>query len=437
MAVSDGVIDRVAALVPTPFYCYDADQVRQSLHSLKRHLPEGADIFYSLKANPNRAIVAILNREGAGAEVSSPAELKIAQAADVSRRRIICVGPAKSEGDLRACMAAGIKAIVAESLDELRMIAAIAAERGEVHPVAIRINPDFHSAKVRIAMTGRASQFGIDEAELPEVLAFFRGCRELVLVGLHVYLGSRILDAAAILENTRNILGMAARLRAMLGRQLAFVDIGGGFGVGYHEQERDLDAGMLGAGLGALIEAFRRDAPQTRVIIELGRFLVARAGTFVTRLRGVKASKGRHFAVCDGGSNVCAAASGFGAAMRRTFPIRGVGGGPAAREYTLTGPLCTPADVIGQAVPLPILQRGDLLRIDRTGAYGPSASPTQFLSFGHPAEVLIDGDAIVLVRRADPPEAIAALHIRETLGRLDPAPEIMAASPERELVHAE
>lgn len=406
--LTDDRLRAIARTVPTPFYCYDAEDVRGRFDGLKRHLPDGADIYYSLKANPNKAIVSTLCRIGAGCEVSSVAELDLALAAGADRRRVIFVGPAKSPADLARGIEAGIKAIVAESCAELLAIQQVAAARGVVQPVALRINPDFKSTRVRIAMTGRASQFGIDEADLGTALDTAEGCPNLLLVGLHVYLGSRILDEEAVAANTANILDLAREVRRRLGRQLAFVDVGGGFGVRYFDKERDLDGDLLGSRLAALIAAFRAEAPRTRVIIELGRFLVARAGVFVTAVRYVKTSKGRHFAVCDGGSNCHAAAAGHGSAFRRNFPIRRLGPAPAEQAaYTLTGPLCTPSDVIGDEVELPVLAPGDLICVERSGAYGPSASPVHFLSFGHPAEVMVDGPVTALVRRADPPDHLS------------------------------
>ena len=427
MSLTDHMLEAIATRVPTPFYAYDAGALRHAFNGLKQHLPEGSDIYYSLKANPSRAIVEVLAAEGAGCEICSQGELAVALAAGGNRRRIILVGPAKSEADIEAAMDTGIKAIVAESLSELRMIAAMAEARDAVQPVAIRINPDFKSASVRIRMTGVASQFGIDEAELGEVLDFLDQQRHLVLVGLHVYLGSRILDEEAIFANTDNILALATRIRERLGRQLAFVDVGGGFGVRYFDRERDLDPDVLGAGLAARISAFRATAPRTRVVIELGRYLTAQAGVFVTSVRDVKTSKGKNFAVCDGGSNVHAAAAGYGSAFRKNFPIRRLG--PVKGEtmaYTLTGPLCTPSDVIGDGVELPPLAPGDLVCIERSGAYGASASPTGFLSFGHPAEIMVDGAAATLVRFADPVDAVLE---RQTSQKLiaAPAPEMADA----------
>lgn len=418
MTLSDSQIQTLATKIPTPFYAYDAENLRDTFAGLKAYMPEGADIYYSLKSNPNHAIIGTLAPLGAGAEVCSLPELHIAMAAGANPRRTIFVGPAKCEADINGAMDFGIKAIVAESLEEVQMINRLAAARGIVQPIALRINPNFKSAKVRIIMTGRASQFGIDEDALPEVFTALEDCPAVVMVGIHVYLGSRVLDEEAIHENTANILDLATRIGTSLGSPLAFVDVGGGFGVKYHEKERDLDAEVLGKGLHDIIAGFRAENKRTRVVIELGRYLVARAGVFVTAVRYVKTSKGQPFAVCDGGSNVHAAAAGYGSAFRKNMPMFRVGEVEAdapTDTYMVTGPLCTPSDTIGDKVEMPVLKQGDLIRIDRSGAYGASHSPVNFLSFGHPAEVLMDGDKAILVRAADTIQGLLDKQISQTL----------------------
>lgn len=427
MTLSDALLTRIAQDVPTPFYAYDQQALRDTFHGLKRYLPEGSDIYYSLKANPNRAVVATLAAEGAGCEVCSRSELETAIAAGGNPRRIIYVGPAKSAADITRAMEIGIKAIIAESLDELRLIAGIAATRGIVQPVGLRINPDFKSASVRIKMTGIASQFGIDEADLPAALDLAEADPHIIPVGIHVYLGSRILEEEAIFDNTRNILDLARRVAARLGRPLSFVDVGGGFGLAYFGKERDLDPARLGPGLAALIAEFQAEFKRTRVVIELGRYLAARAGVMVTSVRYVKDSKGKRFAICDGGSNIFAAAAGYGSAFRKNWPMRRVGGGEGSLPQMLTGPLCTPSDTIGDMVDLPPLAAGDLVCFERAGAYGPSASPVGFLSFGHPAEVMVTAEGPVIVRDADPVEQGLA---RQCWRPLAAAPvEVAVAAP--------
>jgi diaminopimelate decarboxylase len=137
--------------------------------------------------------------------------------------------------------------------------------------------------------------------------------------------------------------------------------------------------------------------------MELGRYLTGWSGIYMVTARYVKRSRGESFIVADGGTNHHLAAVGIGSFVKRNFPVRCLSrvGEPTARRYTITGPLCTPGDVIASAAELPEITPGDLLGVERSGAYGPTASPGLFLSHGHPAEVLVlDGEAH-LVRRRD------------------------------------
>ncbi|WP_254900238.1 hypothetical protein [Lonsdalea iberica] len=221
----------------------------------------------------------------------------------------------------------------------------------------------------------------------------------------HSYLsGTRILDANAIADNTLNILRTAEKFQQASGNELEFVDIGGGLGIAYHDKETPLDLALLGRLLQDPIRQFQQRHPRARLIMELGRFIVARSGVFLTRVRYVKSSRGKHFAICDGGSNCHGAAAGLGAVIRRNFHTERLGAespGAPQQHYDLSGPLCTPTDIIGENVLLPALQAGDLIGLFNSGAYGPTASPVYFLSFGYPAEVLVDGDRAVMIRRPD------------------------------------
>lgn len=381
----------------TPLYVYDGDVLRETYRRLRRRLDPGVDILYSAKANPNVSICAVLRALGAGLEVSSLAELVTAQRAGVDPRDVIFLGPGKSKAELAACCAAGIHAVVCESLEEL---VAFDGMRPPAQTRALlRVNPSFEAKGSRLAMGGRPRQFGIDQETLMASGRVLRGLRHVEVAGVHAYLGTRILDPVDIVHNTREILAAAEELAAELGFPLSTVDVGGGFGVPYFDGENELDLDELTSGVNEVVSGFRARHPDTRVIIELGRYLVGWAGTYVAQVRYVKRSRNEWFAVADGGTNHHMAAVGIGSFVKRNFPIRSLSRyhETADHTYTITGPLCTPGDVIGRHVPLPRLAPGDLIGVERSGAYGPSASPVLFLSHGYPAEVLVlDGVAHVV-----------------------------------------
>jgi diaminopimelate decarboxylase len=401
VTLPDDILAKAAQAVGTPAFVYDAGCLRDGVARLRQELP-GVDFFYSLKANPNLSIVRLLagNEGGAGmgTEVCSLFEIETCLAAGVRPERMIMVGPAKSDEELARAVGLGIKAIIAESLQEIGRISAVATRMGRHQRVGLRINPAFHVPGARLSMSGKPTQFGIDETGIEAAVAAVIGDRHLRLSGLHVYMGTRILDHDVVVQNSRAILALAVRVAALAGRPLDFVDIGGGFGVAYAERETDLDLAALGAALRPMLQAQQERNPQTRVVIELGRYVVAGAGSFVTRVRYTKTSKGVRFAVCDGGTN-CHSAAGQAAMFRTNFPMSRIG--KVAREktpWTISGPLCTPTDVLGNQVLIDDLAPGDLIRIDRSGAYGPTASPVNFLSFGAPVEALVDGTTLTVIR---------------------------------------
>ncbi|TDD20270.1 type III PLP-dependent enzyme [Nonomuraea diastatica] len=386
----------------TPLYLYDGDTLRDQYERLRARLHSRLEIFFSLKSNPNLAICALLGSYGARAEVSSLAELTTAVRADIAPENIVFLGPGKSEAELRACLDTPVHAIVCESFGELDLIDRLAAERGGTADVVLRVNPAFSVKGSKLTMGGKPRQFGIDEEQLlgaPDVVGRHANVR---VVGVQAYMGTRILSEDVVAQNTALILDMAERLSAKLDFPLDIVDVGGGLGVAYFPGERDLDVEVLAGLLNPVIEEFAARRPETRMIMELGRYLTAPAGVYVVRVRYVKCSMGERFAIADGGTNHHMAAVGIGSFVKRNFPIRLLNRADApAGPWNVTGPLCTPNDTIGKAVSLPDLRPGDLLGVFNSGAYGPSASPVLFLSHGHPAEVLVVDGAAHLVRDRD------------------------------------
>ncbi|WP_374116932.1 diaminopimelate decarboxylase [Streptomyces sp. MNU76] len=434
----------------TPLFVYDADVLEGTFRELRGLLPESVDIFFSLKANPNISVCAFLGARGAGAEVSSYAELVTALRAGVAPEDIIFLGPGKDLRELTACVETGIHAVVCESLEELRQLDRLAAEvdaeadvKAEAEPdadadavaearavadrrvpVVLRVNPAFSTKGSGLAMGGKPRQFGIDEEELRDAKSELAELRNIRVRGVHAYMGTRFLHHEDVVRNTREVLAAAEDLAGRLGFPLETVDFGGGLGVAYFDNEDDLDLTALGAGMRAAIAPFATRNPGCRLIIELGRFLTATAGTYVVRARYVKESRGETFVVADGGTNHHMAAVGVGSFVKRNFPVVHLGPGQAQgqaqeqvsgsaseaplRRYTLTGPLCTPNDVVAKKVELPEVRPGDLLGVQRSGAYGPTASPGLFLSHGYPAEVLVHRGRAHLVRERDTTEDLLA-----------------------------
>ncbi|MGW5082828.1 diaminopimelate decarboxylase [Micromonospora echinospora] len=402
MTIQGVAMSELAERFGTPLYVYDGDSLRGQYLGLRERLHPAMEVFYSLKANPNVAVCALLGSQGARAEVSSMVELRTALAAGVAPLDIIFLGPGKSRAELEACLSEGVFALVCESFGELAVIDELARERGVIAPVMLRVNPSFAVKGSGLTMGGKPRQFGIDEQQLFDEADLVKNHPGVRVLGVHAYLGTRILDPEVIAENARRIIDLAERLAERLDFVLEAVDVGGGLGVAYFPGEPDLDPAAVAHLLNPVVEAFHAAHPGARLLLELGRYLTAPCGTYVTRVRYVKSSMRERFAVTDGGTNHHMAAVGIGSYVKRNFPMRLLNrAGTDAGPWNVTGPLCTPNDTVGRNVDLPELRPGDLVGVLRSGAYGPSASPVLFLSHGHPAEVLVDGGRARLVRRRD------------------------------------
>ncbi|GIP63142.1 diaminopimelate decarboxylase [Virgibacillus pantothenticus] len=401
----------------TPLYLYSGEELEQNYNHLRNHLTSSLEIFYSLKANPNISIYSFLHSLGAKAEVSSKAELLTVLKCGTNPQDIIFLGPGKSSEELEMCISNNIYSIVCESFQELELINQIAQNNNRIINVSIRTNPSFTIKGARLTMGGKSRQFGIDEEILLglnyEDLSQYKN---ICIIGFHTYMGTRILDETVIVENTVNILRSAELLSEKLKINLEMVDIGGGLGVPYFDGEVSINIENLCRELNPVIEQFQNKHPRSRLIMELGRYLTATSGMYITKVSYVKESRGELFAITDGGTNHHMAAVGIGSFVKRNFPIVSLSSTSEQRyNYNISGPLCTPNDTIGKNVSLPKLFHGDLIGIENSGAYGPTASPTLFLSHGYPAEVLHYQGEHYLIRERDSVDSMLSKQILHEL----------------------
>ncbi|MGA9523192.1 MAG: diaminopimelate decarboxylase [Myxococcaceae bacterium] len=404
-------ISDIAERVSTPFYVYSGEALQEKVHRVRAALGEETAVYFSLKANPSLALCQILAREGVGAELASIGELHLAQRAGFPARRVIFAGPGKTEAELEFAIQWGIESINVESVGELERIAKIATARDRCVRVCLRINPSEQVKGAQMRMTGGPSQFGIDEEQVPSVLDRFGTHPNLRIVGIHVYVGSQLFDIPAVLAHCHNVLRLGEAVSARMGRPLEVIDFGGGFAVPYFENSPEFDLEGFSHGYREVLVRMRQtpSLADARPIIELGRYLVAEAGLYVTRVVDVKTSRGVIFAVTDGGMNHHITATGnFGQVFRKPYPVA-VLNRMTESNSTLTnvvGPCCTPLDVIGQQLSLPEVAPGDLIGIFYSGAYGYSASSLGFLSHPTPAEALVYRGQLHILRPPGAPDDV-------------------------------
>jgi diaminopimelate decarboxylase len=385
--VADGLtLEEVMSRHPTPFYVYSAAAIRTKYGQLKSHFP-AFDVCYSLKANPNPAVCGVLADSGAGAEVSSPAELANALAAGFAPENTVYVAPAKTAADVEQVLRAGVHAIVADAASDLELIESTARRLAVQARVLLRINTEETQPDAKEVMVGGPSKFGFDEERVVADLARTK-LEQARITGIQAYSASQVLDATWLGAHIAYVLRLARQLSREIGFKLGTVDFGGGFGIPQHEREGELDLARLAEAVSAALAGFRTEHPECRLLFESGRYLVAEAGVFVTRVVRVKESRGRVFAICDGGMNAFARP----VFMRIKHPARLLNrlAERAGVDVDVCGPICTPLDCIARDEHLPMPRAGDLVGFLNAGAYGYTMSLLEFMSRGRPLELLAD-----------------------------------------------
>jgi diaminopimelate decarboxylase len=380
----------VARAGDTPLFVYDLGLVAGRVGLLRRALPD-VGIHYAIKANPHPDLLAGIAPLVDGLDVASGGELaralKVKAAADIS-----FAGPGKRDDELAAAIQAGAT-LNAESAGEIARALAAGDRLGIVPRIAVRVNPDFELRGSGMRMGGRASPFGIDAEQVPALVRTIRGAGA-EWRGFHIFAGSQSLDTAAIIETQAATIALAARLSDEAGAAPPLVNLGGGFGIPYFPGDTPVDVPAIGAALAEGLATRAAVLAESRLAIELGRWLVGEAGVYLTRVVDVKDSGGERFVVVDGGLHHQLAASGnFGTVVRRNYPLAIATrmAEPATQTASVVGCLCTPLDRLGDKVALPEVAVGDLVTVFLAGAYGASASPAHFL--GHPParELVVHG----------------------------------------------
>lgn len=392
----------------TPLFLYDGDQICKQCKILKECLYEGANLFYAMKANPLIGICQLLYSKNCGIETASKGEIQTALRAGIASSNIIFNSPGKTAEEIDFAIEKKIKLISIESFEEAELVNEMAKKRSLVVEVVLRINQNHNFSKAKVKMTGVSSQFGIEETDLTDDLfKKFSEFAHICIVGIQVYSGTQVLSAEEILRNTEYVIQLALRLSSKFHFELKYLNLGGGFGVPYFKGETTLDLIKLKRGMQELKKCYGPQLKSTEIIFESGRFLLAESGVFVTKILYKKQSKGIIYYICDGGSNFHSSTAFMGRFVRNNFPMYGISkvskNEQEMKKVNVVGPLCTPTDTIGQKVELcGKLNPGDLVVVEKSGAYGLTYSPINFLSHTPPAEILKwNGNVMVLRERGD------------------------------------
>jgi diaminopimelate decarboxylase len=359
---------------PVCAYVYDTAALRNRAADVRAALPPATTLLYAVKANGHPAVVRTLGAVCDGLEVASGGELDLAVAAGA--RRIVFGGPAKTDAELAAAVAAGAQVNV-ESGHELRRLDRAARAAGTVVDAAVRVNRAQPALPGSHAMTGTPTPFGVDEDDLPRVLAV--ALTSVRITGFHLHAVSNNLDAAAHARFVAGALDWSVATAARHGIDLRLVNVGGGLGVDYRG-DATLDLAALRAGLAGLAVPAGVD-----LIVEPGRILAADAGWYAAEVIDLKHTHGRWFAVLRGGTHHFRLPAAWG--YSHPFTVLESDAWPydwprpqvTDVAVDAVGELCTPRDVLARDQHVRRLRVGDVLVFARTGAYGWDISHHDFL----------------------------------------------------------
>jgi diaminopimelate decarboxylase len=395
----DVAVASIAERFGTPTYVYSRAVIVENFHRLQAGLREiAALICYSVKANSNLRILGLLHEAGAGFDIVSGGELARVQKAGAPPDRVVFSGVGKTEAEVDAGLASGLLMFNVESAGELELIEARARHAGRRAGVSIRVNPDVEADTHPYVATGLViHKFGVPKAEALGLYRRAAALSHLKVLGVTCHIGSQILALDPFLKALDEILGVAEQLRTE-GIEVKFLDLGGGYGIRYKD-EQPLDVGLLTRELSARM----RGVP-CQLILEPGRSLVAEAGILLTRVLYVKTNEKKSFVIVDAGMNDLIRPSLY-RSYHSIVPVE------LKSQKTMladvVGPICETGDFLALDRELPEVLPGDLVAVMTVGAYG-YVLASNYNTRPRPAEVLVKGNEVQLIRRRETQEDLMA-----------------------------
>jgi diaminopimelate decarboxylase len=379
----------IATAFGTPCYVYSRSGIESAWRAFDGAFADHPHLVcYAVKANGNLAILSCLARLGSGFDIVSVGELERVLAAGGDPAKVVFSGVGKRADEMRRALEAGIHCFNLESIPELERLDRIASELGVRAPVAVRVNPDVDAGTHPYIATGNhANKFGIPAAEAEAVYRRAMDMANIEVRGITVHIGSQLTRLEPLLEALEQVLGLVARLGSQ-GIALQHIDVGGGLGIRYRDEEPPTPEAYAQAVLGRL------SGTRLLVITEPGRAVVGPNGVLLTRVEYLKDAGTKHFAIVDAAMNDLMRPALYDAwhDIVRVEPPSG-----AARCYEIAGPVCESGDFLGSERVL-ALSPGDVLAVRAAGAYGSSMSSTYNARPRIP-EVLVDGGRVHLVRQ--------------------------------------
>ncbi|AZD05201.1 diaminopimelate decarboxylase [Pseudomonas chlororaphis] len=400
---AEGVaLSAIAERFGTPTYVYSRAHIEAQYRAYADALAGMPHLVcFAVKANSNLGVLNVLARLGAGFDIVSRGELERVLAAGGAADKIVFSGVGKTRDDMRRALEVGVHCFNVESSDELERLQQVAAELKVRAPVSLRVNPDVDAGTHPYISTGlKENKFGIAIADAEDVYIRAAQLPNLEVVGVDCHIGSQLTTLAPFIDALDRLLDLVDRL-GECGIYLRHIDLGGGLGVRYRDEEPPLAADYVKA------VRERLDGRDLELLFEPGRFIVANAGVLLTRVEYLKHTEHKDFAIVDAAMNDLIRPALYQAWMD-VSAVRPRDG--QARTYDIVGPICETGDFLAKERQL-VLEEGDLLAVHSAGAYGFVMS-SNYNTRGRAAEVLVDGEQAVEVRRR---ETVAELFAGESL----------------------
>jgi diaminopimelate decarboxylase len=384
----------LADTVGTPAYVYSKAAILGSFEAYERAFADVPHtVCYAIKANANLAVLSLLARAGAGADITSGGELYRALRAGIPARKILFAGPGKTRDEMREALKAEISMFNVESASELRALDEVAREMGVRAPVALRVNPDVDPQTHPYIATGlKTAKFGIPFAQALDVYGEAARLPGLDVVGVQMHIGSQLTKVDPVRDATARVASLVKTLRERR-VEIRMVDIGGGLGIRYRDEAPPTQAEWAATLLPVLRELGVTD------LLEPGRSIVGNAGVLLTRVLYRKETGEKTFLVVDAAMNDLIRPSLYGA-HHEIRPLDAARLDGPAETVDVVGPVCESGDFLAKDRELPRLQEGDCLAVMSAGAYG-FVMASNYNARPRAAEVLVDGPRSTIVRRRE------------------------------------
>ena len=398
---------RVAREFGTPLYIYSAGTILDHYRRLDATLaPLDHLICYAVKANSNRAILSLFAKEGAGFDIVSGGELFRVLAAGGDPAECTFAGVGKSREEIEHALTQRVYSFNVESEAELDYIDQIAASKDAHAPVALRVNPDVDVATHEYISTGKSeNKFGIALDHAAAVYERASKMRNIGIVGVQMHIGSQINETRPFVDAIKKVAPLVRELKSKYG--IKFFSVGGGVGIVYEssfvsgssgwwkEQAPDRHQLSIQQYVDAILPPLRE--LKLRILLEPGRLLVGNAGVLLTRVRYLKQTGQKKFAIVDAGMNDLIRPALYHS-YHEIVPLRESQRGGERDKIDIVGPVCETGDFFARDREMPELREGDLLAIMSAGAYG-FVMATNYNSRPLPAEALVRGDKFALIRK--------------------------------------